>query len=150
MILVIYSLILLTASAEDCRNHTVSSWKVLAVWVLGLLNIVTNKENRWVTVTLTCICFLVLCLIYYLLRRVSLRWNCGLRFGGADVRLIPAMMLVQGWDTALCGVFAGLCGGLFYYFFKKKRKADIPLVPWMSAGCVIVEIFYLFSEKSML
>ena len=147
MITGFYFLLLLMASVEDYRSHTVKSQWVFLVWVLGIINIVLYKENRWVTVTLTCICFLVLWLVYLLVKRAE---EPALNFGGADVKLIPAMMLVQGWDMALAGVFLGLFLSLVYYLMIKKMRKDIPLVPWMTAGCFLVEIIYLFSGKSVL
>lgn len=141
MIKVLYFLLLLMASAEDGRTHTVKPYKVILLWVLGIINIMVTKENRWVTLTLTCLCFGLLVLIYHLMRRYG--------FGGADVRMIPAMMLVQGWDAALAGIFCGLICAIFCYVLTGKGKKEIPLVPWMTAGCFLVEIFYLFSGKSM-
>lgn len=150
MITGIYFLILLAASVEDYKSHTVKGPLVLMVWLLGLIKIVLVKENRWVTVALTCICFGLLWLVYFLVRRFAIRWKPALKFGGADVRLIPAMMLFQGWDTALTGVLAGLIFAAVYYMATGRRKKEIPLVPWMTAGCFLVEIIYLFSQKSML
>jgi len=150
LITVIYFLLLLAASAEDYKSHTVNRYLVGAVWLLGLINIVLKKENRWVTIALTCICFIALFVCYVVVRHLEEHGKRKLRFGGADVRLIPAMMLVQGWDTALTGVFAGLMAALIWYAASGRKKFEIPLVPWMSTGCFLIEIIYLFFHKSML
>lgn len=150
MIIGIYFLLLLAASVEDYRTRRVKPHWVLAVWALGLIKIVAGKENRWVTLALTCICFATLFLVYVLVRYVAERSNRPFGFGGADVRLIPAMMLVQGWDVALTGIFIGLLGAALYYFLARWKRAEIPLVPWMTMGCALAEIIYLFSGKSVL
>ena len=142
MIKLFYFLLLAAASAEDCKSHTVSKYVVFSIWLLGIINIVLEKENRWVTVSLTCICFALLCAVYFLVRQLGGKRD--LKFGGADVRLIPAMMLVQGWDVALAGVFLGLLFAAGCYAFGRKRAREIPLVPWMSGGCLLIEIIYLF------
>ncbi len=145
MITAIYFLLLLAASVEDYRSHKVSGCRVAAVWLLGIIHIAMEKENRWVTVALTCVCFIVLLLLYWFIRRAAERKKQELRFGGADVRLIPAMMLVQGWDRALTGVLSGLLAAAVYHLAPDRRKKEIPLVPWMTAGCFLLEIIYLFS-----
>lgn len=150
MITGVYVLLLLIASAEDYRRHTVSGHWVLAVWILGVINMALHKENRWVTVTLTCICFILLWILYLLINRMAQQRQLAWSFGGADVRLIPAMMLVQGWDAALAGVFSGLVLAVLYYLMAGGKKKEVPLVPWMTAGCFLVEIIYLFSGKSVL
>lgn len=150
MIIGIYFLLLLAASVEDYRTHRVKQYWVLAVWALGLIKILSVKENRWVTVALTCICFALLVLIYILVRYMAERSNRPFKFGGADVRLIPAMLLVQGWDVALLGVFIGLLSAALYYFLKKRKREELPLVPWMTMGCALAEIIYLFSGKNVL
>lgn len=149
MITGIYFLVLLAASVEDARKHMVNRHWVLAVYVLGLIKLWLQKENRWVTVTLTCVCFILLYLFYVLVKIAAGRMGKNLSFGGADVRLIPAMMLVQGWDTALAGIFTGLLPAVLWYVCIRKQQ-EVPLVPWMAAGCFFVEIFYFFFEKSML
>ena len=109
-----------------------------------------QKENRWVEVTLTCVCFIMLLVGYAIIKKVAEKRSLPLCLGGADVRIIPAMMMVQGWDTALTGVFVGLLAAVLYFLTAGKQKKEIPLVPWMGIGCLLVEIFYLFSEKSMI
>ena len=150
MITILYFLLLAAASAEDYKSHKVNRYVVLAVWLLGIINIVLEKENRWVSVALTCVCFAVLFAAYVLIKNLKICREKGICFGGADVRLIPAMMLVQGWDVALTGVFIGFAAAVLYYMGKSRGKKEIPLVPWMSMGCLLVEIFYLFFEKSMI
>lgn len=145
MITGIYFFLLLVASVEDYKSHTVQGYKIVLLWLLGCFNIIFQKNNRWVTITLTCICFLVLFLVYLMVGKMAEKKNCFFVFGGADVRMIPAMMLVQGWDVALTGVFLGLLGAILIYLSDKKHNREIPLVPWMSSGCFLVEIFYLFS-----
>lgn len=150
MITVMYFLLLLAASSEDYRTHTVSARWTWLMWILGLINIVLVKENRWVTITLTCLSFLTLWLIYVLVRKAAVCRKTVWEFGGADVRLIPAMMLAQGWEEALTGVFAGLCLSVLCSVFRRSNRRRIPLVPWMTAGCFLVEITYLFSGKSVI
>lgn len=145
MLKIVYFLLLIAASAEDYKYHTVSRRWTVSVFLLGLLNTII-KENRWVTLALTCACFLLLFLLYQAVRVLAERKGFDWRFGGADVRLIPGMMLVQGWDMALTGVLTGLVSALLYHLFVKKEKKEIPLVPWMSAGCFVVEVV-LFLQK---
>ncbi len=150
MITGIYFLLLLIASVEDYKGHTVNRYPVLLLWLLGLVKMVLVQENRWVTVALTCICFVFLWIVYrlvcYLAKKKKVPWH----FGGADVRMIPAMMLVQGWDRALQGIFLGFLAALLYYPVTKQIRKEIPLVPWMAAGCFVVEIIYFFFGKSVL
>ena len=42
------------------------------------------------------------------------------------VFLIPAMMLVQGWDVALTGVFVGLLLATGKNIICKKKNREIP------------------------
>lgn len=150
MITGIYFLVLLAAAVEDYRTHRVKGYLVLSVWLIGLIKIFLIKENRWVTLALTCVCFVLLLFLYSFINSIMRRKKKALSFGGADVRLIPGMMLAQGWDVALTGVFLGLlCAGI-YYIPAKRRKREIPLVPWMAAGCFFIEIIYLFSYKSVI
>ena len=150
MITMLYVLLLMAASAEDYISHKVNRAVVSSVWLLGIIRIVLEKENRWVTVALTCICFILLYAYYKLMRHLAEHCSRPLAFGGADVKLIPAMMLVQGWDAALLGIFIGLLAVSCRYVISARKKQEIPLIPWMSAGCILVEIFYLFFGKSVL
>lgn len=150
MITVLYFLLLLAAAVEDYKSRTVRGYKIFLLWLLGGINLIVQKENRWVMVTLTCICFILLLGGYAIVRWASEKRNLPLELGGADVRLIPAMMLVQGWDAALTGVFLGLCMAVLYHLTAGKQKKEIPLVPWMGIGCFLVEIFYLFSGRSVI
>ena len=108
MVLVIYFLLLLAASVEDSRTHTVQPYKIWLVWLVGMVHIVLEKENRWVTLALTCICFVFLLIVYRLVIYAAKYRKQSLCFGGADVKLIPGMLLVQGWDVV----------------FEKKRVRD--------------------------
>lgn len=150
MILGIYFLLLLMLSVQDARTKRVNPYLIYGVYVLGLIKILINKENRWVSLILTCICFVLLWVLYGLVKRIALGKKLPPLFGGADVRLIPGMMLVQGWDKALTGVFFGLAAAVLGYYIQRRKEREIPLIPWMSAGCFLVEIFYLFSGKSMI
>lgn len=136
----VYFLLLLAASVEDYRYHTVKPCWTVSMSLLGLLNMIRIKENRWVTLALTCACFLLLFFIYKLVEGLAKSRELVWQFGGADVRLIPGMMLVQGWDVALLGVFVGLVSVLLYHYVVRKEKKEIPLVPWMSTGCFVVEL----------
>lgn len=150
MVKVLYFLLLLLMSVEDARTRKINHYAVPVVYLLGLLQIVLRKENRWVTVALTCMCFGILFLLYILIRWVQQHTTAFLVFGGADVRLIPGMILVQGADAALAGVFFGLLAAFFWNLVCGRQKRTIPLIPWMTAGCFFVEIIYFFSGKSVL
>lgn len=150
MITVLYFLLLLAAAVEDYKSCTVREYKIFLLWLLGGINLIVQKENRWVTMALTCICFIILLVGYVIVRKIAEKCNLPLDFGGADVRLIPAMMLVQGWNAALTGVFLGLCMAALYHLTAERQKKEIPLVPWMGIGCFLVEIFYLFSGRSVI
>lgn len=134
-------LLLMAASVEDYRKHRVSRWWTRGVFLLGLVNIILEKENRWVTVTLTCVCLFVLYLLYRLVLILEYRYGFSWTFGGADVRLIPAMMLVLGWEPALVGVLLGFLLVAVWYLFRGKEKQEIPLVPWMTAGWLMVQVW---------
>jgi len=150
MIKGIYFAVLLALSMEDVRTKNVNPYAVLGIYALGLIKTLLSKEDRWVSLTLTCVCFSLLFGGYVLVRQIVAKKGLRLAFGGADVRLIPGMMLVQGWDRALAGVFIGMLATVLWYGIKRRADREIPLVPWMSAGCFLVEIFYLFSERNML
>lgn len=146
MLKILYFLILLAASAEDIRHYTVRPRWIVAVGMVGFLNCIT-KENRWVTMALTCACFLFLFLFYKVIQWLAARGKFAWAFGGADVRLIPGMMLAQGWDTALEGIFMGLFCAVIYHVAVHRQRKEIPLVPWMSAGCLLVELLLYFFAK---
>ena len=56
------------------------------------------------------------------------------------MRLIPAMMLAQGVETALFGVFLGLLVAWTVALIQKGEKKEIPLIPWMTGGCILAEV----------
>ena len=145
MLKILYFLLLFVVSLEDYRHHTVKPRWIATIGIIGFLNCIT-KENRWVTLALTCACFLLLFLVYQLIRILEKRYSLSWKFGGADVRLIPGMMLMQGWDVALTGIFVGLFLAVGYYVFKKGKSREIPLVPWMSAGCLMVELLFYITK----
>ena len=140
MVLLCYFFLLLVLSVEDYNYHRVRACWFPVLFILGCVQVYVRQDNRWVTVALTCICFLLLYLLYRLAKAPAGLFRGRLPFGGADVRLIPCMMLVQGWDTALSGVFLGLLAAVIYYLPMGKRHKEIPLIPWMSAGCFIIEL----------
>ena len=90
---------------------------------------------------------MLLYLFYKLVLYVSARWSLTYTFGGADVKMIPGMMLMQGWDVALTGIFAGLLLAVVSYLVILRQKKEIPLIPWMSAGCFIAELFFVVLGK---
>lgn len=139
MLKILYFGLLVAASAEDYKNHRVRNCWILAVWLLGLLQVI-RQADRWVTLSLTCICFVLLLLLYLLVRRWNTQLQRKVSFGGADVRLIPGMMLAQGWDVALLGIFIGFSLAVVYYLLLVKQKKELPLVPWMTAGCLLAEV----------
>ena len=142
MITVLYFLLLLVAAVEDYKSHTVRECKILLLWLLGSINLIMQKENRWVTLALTCACFCMLLLFYRLVLVFGSRYQ--LQFGGADVRLIPGMMLMQGWDVALGGVFVGLLLAAIHYALSYRKRKELPLVPWMTGGCMAIELLLYF------
>lgn len=143
MVLMFYFFLLLIASVEDYNCHRVRKCWFPMLLLLGGLQLYVRQDNRWVTISLTCICFLVFYAVYRLAAPAG-PLEGKFPFGGADVRMIPCMMLVQGWDTALTGVFCGLAAAVFYHLAAGKRHADIPLIPWMSGGCLAVELIKLW------
>lgn len=138
MLQVVCFLFLVAASVEDCRKHRVNRWWTRGVFLFGMIHIITVKENRWVTVTLTCICTVLFYLVYRLTIVLEARKGLSWKFGAADVRLLSGMMLLQGWDTALTGALIGLLAAAVYYLFFAGAKRDIPLVPWMTAGWLVM------------
>ena len=141
-----YFLMLLMAAVEDKKTHSVRSCWPIAIGILGFLNCIT-KENRWVTLALTCACFLLLLLLYQMVRFAEKKQWIFWQFGGADVRLIPGMMLMQGWEAALTGIFLGLLVATGYYLVIVRKKREIPLVPWMAAGCFLVEVLWVILDR---
>ena len=143
MLLIMYFLLLLAASIEDYKFHKVRHSFVAGTLLIGVLCVINRKEDRWVTVALTCFCFLLLLLFYLVVNQFSRRFGQNWKLGGADVRLIPCMMLVQGWDVALFGVLCGLVAALLYAALSGKWKQELGLVPWMSSGCLFAEQLFL-------
>ena len=142
----VYFLVLTLASVEDYKKHRVSPWWTGLVFLLGLCNWIWIKENRWVTLALTCACILLFWLLYQGVRLAAERFGRPWQFGGADVKLIPGMMLVQGWDVALEGIFLGCLLVVLFYLCRGKRKQEIPLVPWMTVGCFVTESVILLQR----
>ena len=140
MIKLIYFFFLGISSLEDYKYHKVNQRWTLAVALLGFLRLGFDKENRWVDMALAFLCFLLLYLLYRVLPVLSKLFRRDLKLGGADVRLVPGMMLVQGWESALTGVFLGLLAAFVFGWINRKRQKELPLVPWMAAGCFLVEI----------
>lgn len=143
LIKIAYILLLAAAAIEDTKHHRVDKIYSILLLVIGCIQMYTIQEGRWVSLALTCICFLVLYGLYGLVLVWSKHRKRKISFGGADVRLIPGMMLVQGWDVALTGIFGGLTAAVVWTLVKKQWKEEIPLVPWMSVGCIVMEILVL-------
>lgn len=144
MIIVLYFLLLLVLSMEDYKFHKVKQRYIAGVFFLGVFYRIISQDDRWVTVALTCLCFLVLCLLHYLVNSIGRKQGRNWVFGGADVRLIPGMMLVQGWDVALYGIFFGFTALLLYRMLSGWKKQELALIPWMSAGCLGVALWQWF------
>lgn len=138
MIKVIYAFLLFAASLEDYRSHRIRSVHIYLTTLLGCIRISTVQEHRWVSLALTCSFFVALCVVYRLSVVLAAKKGRAGGLGGADVRLIPGMMLVQGWDTALTGILIGLLAAIAVYGISGRWKEEIPLVPWMSAGCLLL------------
>ncbi|MBO5352434.1 MAG: prepilin peptidase [Lachnospiraceae bacterium] len=140
MIKVIYICLLLAASLEDFRYHRIRRIHIYLTTLLGCICMSTVQEHRWVSLTLTCSFFLVLYMIYRLSAALAGKKGRSGGLGGADVRMIPGMMLVQGWDVALTGILIGLVSAIVVYGFKGRWREEIPLIPWMSAGCLLMMV----------
>lgn len=136
---VLYFFFLLVASIEDYKYHKVHGEWITAIFLLGIVRLCLEEEYRWVTVTLACICFLLFYLIYQVVSLLSKKYNKNLSFGGADVRIIPSMMLVQGWDKALLAVFFGLLFAVLKAYIGKEKKKEIPLIPWITLGSIFIK-----------
>ena len=139
IIQVLYFFLLLVASIEDYKYHRVRGRWIIAMFLLGVLRLYFEREYRWVTVALACICFLFLYMMYYVVALLAKKYKKRVVFGGADVRLIPAMMLVQGWENALLAVFLGLLLAIFKAFICKEKKKEIPLIPWITLGSIFIK-----------
>lgn len=146
MLYIGYFLMLMLASLEDKKTHFIRPCWPTAIGILGFLHCIT-KENRWVTLALTCVCFLLFFFLYHLVRIAEKRQWIRWQFGGADVRLIPGMMLMQGWEKALTGIFLGLLAAAGYYLVIVRKKTEIPLVPWMAAGCFMIEVLWVILDR---
>lgn len=146
MLDIVYFLMLLMAAVEDKKDHCINPCWPIAIGILGLLNCMT-REDRWVTLALTCACFLLLFLLYQLVRFAEKKAWVAWQFGGADVRLIPGMMLMQGWDTALTGILAGLLAAAGYYLFPGRKEGEIPMIPWMAGGCFAIAVLRNILDK---
>lgn len=144
----LYFFLLIIASIEDYRYHRVHGRWIFAIFLLGFFRLCLEQENRWVTVALTCLCFLLFYIVYWVIRWIAKKTSKKLAFGGADVRLIPAMMLVQGWDTALLGVLIGLVFAIIKSCICKEMKKEIPLIPWITFGCIFVKKIIYFLSKT--
>ena len=126
-------LLLCGASGEDIKYHRVHRRWEIGIFLLGVLRLCVTEDNRWVTIALTCFCFL----LWYILYLVAAEW---MNFGGADVRLMTGCMLALGVPEALYGLFLGFCmTALYVVLVKKKCRDEIPLVPWMTAGIIVYE-----------
>ena len=139
MLKLLYVLLLAAASIEDYRYRRVSPHWTASVLLVGLWNCILRQKDRWVTLALTCACIVLLYLLYRLVLLVGKRSGHSWKLGGADVKLIPGMMLFQGWDAALSGIFTGLTLAALYYLLWRRKQGEIPLVPWMTAGCLLWE-----------
>lgn len=146
MLYIGYFLMLLLVAVEDKKTHSVRPCWPIAIGLLGFLHCMT-KEDRWVTLALACACFLCFFIVYHLVRFAEKKKWVSWMLGGADVRLIPGMMLMQGWETALTGILLGLLGAAGYYLMINRQKTEIPLVPWMTAGCFTVELLWFFMDR---
>lgn len=135
----VYFFLLLVASIEDYKYHRVHGRWITAMFLLGVFRLCLEEEYRWVTVTLACICFLFLYVMYHMVALLAKKYNKKVVFGGADVRLIPAMMLVQGWENALLAVFLGLLLAILKAYICKEKKKEIPLIPWITLGNIFIK-----------
>ena len=126
-------ILLCAASAEDKKYHRVHRKFELEIFLLGIFRLCVTEDNRWVTISLTCFCFLLWYLLYLAAGKKY--------FGGADVRLMTACMPALGENAALQGAGTGfLMAGVYYILISRKRTAEIPLIPWLTIGIIVREI----------
>lgn len=146
-----FFLVLFVCAAEDLKHHKVSNRWTAVLCLPGLIRIGMEPEDRWETAVLTCLFFFLLYVLYRLTRFLGKKSSRRISFGGADVRLIPGMMLFLGWKEALCGIFTGLCAAAVWYVVallsgKGRREREVPLVPWIASGTAVVTLARLYMK----
>ena len=120
--------LLLTLAVIDWRTFIIPNGINLAIFLLGVLRLVTDLEN-WL---LYLIGMLAVSLVFLLLHILT----GGNGLGMGDVKLVAAAGLLLGWQKMLLAVLVGSLGGAIIHSVRMKHGADRKLAfgPYLAAG----------------
>lgn len=120
--------LLMVLSVIDWRTFIIPNGINLAIFLLGLVRLVTDLEN-WL---LYLIGMLAVSLVFLLLHVLT----TGNGLGMGDVKLVAAAGLLLGWQKMLLAVLVGSVAGAIIHSVRMKYGADRKLAfgPYLAAG----------------
>lgn len=120
--------LLMVLSVIDWRTFIIPNGINLAIFLLGLVRLVTDLEN-WL---LYLIGMLAVSLVFLLLHVLT----AGNGLGMGDVKLVAAAGLLLGWQKMLLAVLVGSVAGAIIHSVRMKYGADRKLAfgPYLAAG----------------
>ena len=120
--------LLMVLSVIDWRTFIIPNGINLAIFLLGVVRLVTDLEN-WL---LYLIGMLAVSLVFLLLHVLT----AGNGLGMGDVKLVAAAGLLLGWQKMLLAVLVGSLGGAIIHSVRMKHGADRKLAfgPYLAAG----------------
>ncbi|MBQ8621450.1 MAG: prepilin peptidase [Oscillospiraceae bacterium] len=120
--------LLLVLSVIDWRTFTIPNGVNLAIFLLGVVRLVTDLKN-WPLYVIG----MVAVSAVFLLLHIATHGN-GLGMG--DVKLVGAAGLLIGWQNMLLAVLVGSVAGALIHSVRMKRGADRRLAfgPYLAAG----------------
>lgn len=119
----------------DWRTFEIPNGLNLAVFLLGLLRLVTDTAN-WRLYLIGLCCVSLLFLAIWLVTK-------GAGIGMGDVKLMAGAGLLLGWKNILLGMFAGCVLGSVIHMVRMKRGAGHKLAfgPYLAAGTWLAALF---------
>ena len=119
---------LLTLSIIDWRTFTIPNGINLAIFVLGIIRLVTDLKNWPLYVAGMLSVSLVFLLLYVLTR--------GNGLGMGDIKLVGAAGLLLGWQNMLLAVLVGSLSGAVIHSIRMRHGQGNKLAfgPYLAAG----------------
>lgn len=127
--------LLMVIAVIDWRTFEIPNGLNLAIFVLGLIRLVTDLGN-WKLYLIGMVCVSLFFLLIWFV-------TGGAGIGMGDVKLMGAAGLLLGWRNIVLGMFVGCIIGAVIHIIRMKRGAGRRLAfgPYLAAGTWLAALF---------